>query len=409
MALLTISDLVTITTFDDVLTLQLTIASELGLATTAWQPLSPEITLLGVNATLVATYSVTVNQIAQGGFASLAATIPGTNPLFTDSAGFETRWMDLNSQDDYNVTRIPATFAAGNITLQNSSASPQTITIGAFHVQHPVTGATYSNTTSPTIAGSTTTVVAFQADAQFAGSKGTLAAGIVPIILTPLPGVTALAPIVSLIGTDAETNAALLLRDQSKLGSLSPNGAAQAYNFVATSIPTAANQATAPVPFNHYVVTAPITRVATTETAGTVNVYLANSAGSPSAPDIAQVNAAIQAICVPLSVTATVQAVSTVALNLVFTVYVPASLGLSQTAVLANINTAIASYCSTVPIGGVTGALPNIVPYDELVTVIMSANPGTNDLVLTNPSGDLSIGPTTVPVPGTPTGTVVFV
>jgi hypothetical protein len=409
MPLLTISDLVSITTFGDVLTLQLTIATELGLPTTAWQPLSPEITLLGVNAQLVTTYSVTVNQIAQGGFASLAATIAGTDPNFTDSNGFDTQWMDLNSQDNYNVTRIPATFAAGNVTLHNTTATPYTLTLGTFHIQHPITGATYTNTTAPTVAGSTNTIVAFQADAQFSGSAGTLAAGIVPIILTPLPGVTALAPVVSLIGTNAETNAALLLRDQSKLGSLSPNGAAQAYAFVSTSIPTAANQAAAPVPFNHYVVTAPITRVATTEVSGVVGVYLANSAGAPSAPDIAQVNAAIQAICVPLSVTATVQAVSTVPLNLVFTVYIPTSLGLSSTAVLANIATAVANYCAVVPIGGVTGALPNIAPYDKLVEVIFDANPGTNDLVLTNPAGDLSIGPTTVPVPGTPTGTVVFV
>jgi hypothetical protein len=409
MPLLTISDLVTVTTFADALALELTIATELGLPTTAWQPLTPEMAILGVNATIVASYSATVNQIAAGGFSSLAAVIPGTDPAFTDSDGFNTSWSDLISVNVYNVTRIPATFATGSITLQNTGASPYPLTLGQFHIQHPVTGATYSNTTAPTIPASGTAVVAFQADAGYPGNSGTLAAGIVPIILTPLSGVTALAPVVSLIGTDAETNAALLIRDQSKLGSLSPNGAAQSYVFVATSIPTPANQATAPVPFNHYSVTAPITRVATTAVNGTVLVYLANSAGAPSAPDIASVNAAIQAICVPLSVTAVVAAAGQVALNLVYTVYFPASRGVASSTIVNNINTSIAAYCATVPIGGVTGALPNIIPYTKLEEIIIDANPGTIEVVLTNPPGDLSISPTSVPVPGAPTGTVIQV
>jgi hypothetical protein len=416
MPLLTLADLVSVTTPASALNLELSIAAALGLTTTAWQPLSPEMTIEGVNAQIVSSYSATVNQIAQGGFASTAAVIPGTDPNFTDVNGFNTSWMDLISINVFNVARRAATFATGSgaggnpLVVNNTSATAYTYQVGQLHFQHPVTGATYTNTGAGTIAGSTTSPIDIQADAAFAGSKGTAAVGITLIMLTPLPGVSPTVLSQSIIGADAESNSALLVRDQAKLGSLSPNGAAQAYNFVATSIPIPALQATAPVPFNHYSVTSPITRVATTQTNGVVGVYVANAAGAPSGPDIAQVLAAIQAICVPLSVTATVSAVGQVALNLVYTVYIPTSSGLTAATVIANINTAIANYCSTVPIGGVTGSAGNIVPYDELIDVIMNANPGTRDLQLTNPSGNVSIPPTSVPVPGSTTGgTVVFV
>ena len=206
------------------------------------------------------------------------------------------------------------------------------------------------------------------------------------------------------------------MRCQNKLGSLSPDGAAQAYQFVATSIPTAATQATATFPFNvlPFVVSAPITRVATflNTLTGTVGVYVADAAGvSPGRRRDGRIRA-IQMLCTPLSVTSTVAAVGTVPLNLLFNVFISKSSGLLTATVLSNIDTAIANYCASVPIGGVTGSQPNIVPYDELVDVIMNANGSASvDLQLLNPGGNLPIATTSVPVPGTrsPSCQVFFV
>jgi hypothetical protein len=403
--LLSVADLLTVTTQADALALELTICTAFGLPTTAWQALSPEMAILGTNSQIVATYSATVNQIAQGGFASSAATIPGVGAL-VDGNGFTTTWMDLCSVNFYNVNRVPATFANGLVPVNNTGAISYPFGVGQLHFQNAITGATYSNTTTGTIlAGAVNFNINVQADAPFPGNSGTTPAGQTLVLLTPLSGVTPQPLVVSLIGNNVETNAALLTRCFAKLGSLSPNGAAQAYVYVATTIPTAATQSTATFPFNvlPYTVSAPITRVATAlnPVTGSVGVYVANASGAPPGGDVTTVFNAIQNLSTPLSVTVTVSPVGTVPLNLLFNVFVLASSGLSVAAILNNIDTAIAAFCSTVPIGGETGSIPNIVPYDQLIDVIFNANKGTVDLQLLNPSGNLAIAPTAVPVPGT--------
>jgi hypothetical protein len=394
-----------VSTQADALSLELTICAALGLPTTAWQPLSPEMAILGVNSQIVATYSITVSEIAQGGFASSAAVIPGTG-LLVDGAGFTTTWMDLVSINVYDVTRVPPTFATGNVSVNNTSAIAYPFTVGQLHFQNAITGATYSATANGTIpSGAVGFNVPVQADAAWPGQLGTSPAGQTLVLLTPLSGVAPQPLAISLIGNNIETNAALLARCIAKLGSLSPDGAAQAYNFVATSIPTPATQAQATFPFNvlPFTVTAPITRVATQLNTlnGVVGVYVADAAGAPPGGDVTTVAAAIQMLCTPLSVTTTAAAVGTVALNLLFNVYILKSAGIGVAAALNAIDTAIALFCSNVPIGGYTGSIPNIVPYDDLIDVIMNANKGTVDLQLLTPGGNLPVAPTSVPVPGT--------
>jgi baseplate J-like protein len=403
--LLSVEDLLSVSSQADALTLELTICAALGLPTTAWEPLSAEMAILGTNSQIVSTYSATVSQIAQGGFASSAAVIPGTGTL-VDGFGFTTTWMDLISVNNYNVQRIPATFATGPVLVNNTGAISYPFVVGQLHFQNPITGATYSNTGAGTIlAGAVNFSITVQADASFPGNAGTTPAGQTLILLTPLSGVSPVVQSTSLIGSNIESNAALLTRCTFKLGSLSPNGATQAYAFVATSIPTPATQASATFPFNvlPYTVTAPINRVAplVNIVTGAVGVYVANAAGAPSGPDVATVAAAIQALATPLAVTSSVSAVGTVPLNLLFNVYILSTAGVSAAVALSNIDAAIAAFCSTVPIGGFTGAAPNIVPYDELIDVIINANKGTVDLQLLNPSGNLPIASTSVPVPGT--------
>jgi len=415
--LLNVADLFTPATQADVLALELSIATQLGLPTTAWQPLSPEIVIEGVNAQLSATYSVEVSQIAQGGFATSAATIlapAGADPTTVDNQGYLTTWMDLCLLNIYNVTRIPATFANGSVPIGNVSANTYPYSPNQpLHFQNAITGATYTTVGSGSILPGSTSVTV-QADAQWIGSKGTTPAGQTLLLITPLSGVAPSAQLVSLIGTDAENNGSAGLRGFNKLGSLSPNGAAQSYLYVATSVATPATQSAAKFPFNSisFTVSAPITRVATflNTLTGLVGVYIANASGAPSGPDVTAISGAIQLLSTPLAVTVTVSAVSTVSLNVNFNVYIKTSSGLSATQVLNNIDLAIANFCAAAPIGGFTtpkGA--NYIPYDDLVDVIFNANPGTVDLTLLNPPGDLAIPTTAVPVPGVRTATTANV
>ena len=300
-AIVTLNDLVTPATYQDTLTLELNIAAQLGLPTTAWQPIDPIRTILTTNAQIIAQYTQTINLIAQGGYASYAAVIPGTDSN-VDSAGYETTWMDLVAYEVYNVQRIEANFATGLVTLSNATANTfgSPYSPGTLHFNNTVTGATYSNTGTVDIDNSnfpsaSLTTLEIVADAAFPGALGNSVQGTVLNMVTPLVGVTVQALAGNIIATNQETNAQLLARCQAKLGSLSPNGASQAYQYVTTSLPVYNLQVTLPdgtsinyiqpttvFPLGPYGVFSAITRSLTVLNigAGIINVYLATSAGA---------------------------------------------------------------------------------------------------------------------------------
>ena len=153
----------------------------------------------------------------------------------------------------------------------------------------------------------------------------------------------------------------------------------------------------------------PITRVLTIAAPARVDVYVANAAPPVGGGDLAIVDAAIQAWCVPLGTTAIVHAAATTTVNVVYTVYVPTSSGLSTPIVKSQVLTALTNYFANLPIGGVTGATPNIVPWSELVAIIGRAVPQANAIALPSPGGDTPVPVTNVPKLGTVSGTVTFV
>lgn len=284
--IITLAELVTPSTVDDALALELSIATQLNLPITSWQPLDPSRTIFQINANLVALESQTIAQIAQGGFASYAALMPAGASALNDGAGFSTTWMDLCGTQFFNVGRIQASAAAGLIPIINTTATTQTYSAGQLHFQHPTSGATYTNTASGTIPpGASSVLVA--ADPAFVGPVGTLSPGQIAIMLSPFPGVSPVAQVGGLVGSAIETNAHYLARCQLKLGTLSPMGPASAYEFVAQSLPVFGTTLddgtlfTQPTPAHPYGVIAPVTRVNAFVLVGSgiVNVFAADAAG----------------------------------------------------------------------------------------------------------------------------------
>ncbi len=266
----TLDALVTPITPASALSTELTIATAQNLAVTAWQPLGVGRTILTINANVISQYSSTINLIAQGGYLSYAA-------IMVDAQGTPiTTWMDLVGQNNYNVTRIQASFAqidSSGFSVTNSSATPQgPFSAGALHFENPVTGKTYTNAGTITIAGSTTTALAIIADQV--GSASTSGVNTVTSITSPtLPSCTCTNS-KALVGADAETNAEYEVRCEAKLGELSPNGASQAYFFVATSITDSTQR------FYNAGVSEPITRCTVVTNAGEVDVYIAAANGA---------------------------------------------------------------------------------------------------------------------------------
>jgi hypothetical protein len=290
---ITLAELTTAATSDEVLATELSVAQQLGLPITSWNPLDPSRTLLQIQANLIGSgrfgpgLSGLIANIAMGGYASYSAVMPAVTTTYNDGAGFFTTWMDLRCVDQYNVSRIQASAAAGPIAVSNSTAVARPYSAGQLRFQHPVSGATYTNTNAGTISASGNSNVTVLADPTFVGPAGTLAVGQVPIMLTPFPGVTPLAQTIGLIGSPIETNSHYLTRCQNKLAVLSPNGSSQAYEFIAESVPSLGvtladgTIVTGPSVEAPWVVSETVTRANTQLHTGTgfILVYVANASG----------------------------------------------------------------------------------------------------------------------------------
>lgn len=357
---LSISDLFSVATPDEWFDAMLADAAGVGLTTTAWDSGGQGVTILEIDARAHSAEDQIIATYAQGGFLDPAATVtPQGGP----------GWLDLLSQYLYGNQRIHATYASGSMLLTNTSATNYgPFSPGTYHVANPSTGATYSNTTALTIVAGTSTTAAFAADV--AGTGSTSAPGTITQPVTSLVGVTVTNP-GSFVGSNAETNLALVARDRAKLASLSPNGPKGAYQYFALT-----SSSLDPT------ITTPITRatVAANPLTGVVTTTIANAAGAPISGDVAKVNTIIQANVVPEAVTAVVQGANNHAIAVVTTIYVPAVNAGSAAAV---VSAALATYFANLPIGGVTDVAPNIVPYDGVLGAIFAAAPYIQDATLT--------------------------
>jgi len=154
------------------MSVELQIATQVMLPTTAWQPGQPERTIMAIQSVMYAQQDAIVSTIAQGGFLRFAASgfvtytaldgvtvitqpvtpdpsIPSQNP--TGAPG----WLDALGQSMYNVTRLPATYATGTLYIVNTNVSTAgPFGAGGYHVANTRTFATYANTQALSIPSS---------------------------------------------------------------------------------------------------------------------------------------------------------------------------------------------------------------------------------------------------------------
>jgi Baseplate J-like protein len=394
-----LSQLVATVTASNSYQVMLTIANQLGLTTSAWAPLGMARTILATMSQVVSASSSYVNLVAQGGYATTAAAMVDSNgnPITT--------WMDLVSSEVYGNTRIAASPASGVIVFANAQSIPYgPFPIGSLHLKNPLTLATYSNTLSTEQiygnAGSTipfNSTVHFAADAAYSGSNGSAIDGTQLVLTTPLAGVTTL-PLgtspgsSSMVGTNAETNQALLTRDQDKLGSISPNGAGSALEYIAT---------TPSIVAAFGAVSATVTRAQEilVQSTGVVTLYIANSAGPSTSPDCTIVQAAEQFWAVPTGMTLQVVPAVTVYIAVRVTIYVMGSAGLIG-GINGTASQAVQEFFSLVPVGGLYGSLSTgEVSLSSISAAIQSVAPlFITELQYASPSGPTALAVGQVPV-----------
>ncbi len=267
---LSIDDLFTALSQGDVMSGILTIASGLGLNTTAWQPGQPLRTMLTIVSQKISDAMSIVAAMNKGGFLDYASSItPEGGP----------GWLDILAPSGFNVTREPATYAATSVTFTCISAAGGVFQPGEMHVASGSN--TYHNTAVLTLPVNGT--VSVNCEADLVGSVGTAGVGSIVTLVSALVGVTCTNASAA-IGSNAETNAALVSRCRSKFASTSSTGPNGAYDYNARTI-NGPNQAAVvsgalTAPAN------PVTRSTsvTSPSTGAVTTYVASAAGAYVTP-----------------------------------------------------------------------------------------------------------------------------
>lgn len=350
-----------------------------GTSTTAWEPGAVARTIIAGVSIVLAAMSVLIALIAKSGFLSLS----------------EGDWLTVVAREIYSTTRIEAVFATGTVTIDNASGNVYSIAAGDLILLNTTTGATYRNTATVNIGSAETGVsAAVQADQQ--GSAGTAAAGQIDDLVTAYLGLSVTNE-AAIIGTDAESDPALVERAQEQVGSLSPNGPGDAYSYFAKG---AVRDGTS----------VGVTRVkATPDGNGSVDVLVATAVGAVTGDwddpdtDLGAVHLAMELNAVPLGVTLSTASATATTVNVVAELWIDERLADDDDAITASVMARLTTLMATTPIGGVVIPPAGGKLYLQAIEAAISAAVSGYlvDLEVATPAADASVTSTHALVMGT--------
>jgi hypothetical protein len=365
-------------TEDDIYTAALAIAVILGLPVTSWQPGDPTRSLYHVEAETLATLETEAVGFIQSGFLDFALG----------------QWLVNLAKQVYNVDVPGAISATTPLTLTNAGGAIYIIDPGDLTFKASSTGKTYHNTEGGTLDGSAGTLTV-QVIADEAGSASSAGPGQIDTLVTTLLGVTC-SNAAAAVGIDQQDPSVTVQQCRDKLGSLSPDGPASAYSFVArNSALTGINTVTR-------------ARVYPTSDTGDVLLYVAGASGAVGGSDVTAVQNAIVQFATPLTITPTVLSANNVSVAVTYTIWIYKSVNQTSSQIEAAILTALETLFSGEPIGGdiippaATGTL-----YATLIeSAIRGVFPKQTFRVLLSAPGDTALTNGQVAVLGSVTPTV---
>jgi uncharacterized phage protein gp47/JayE len=375
MSVPTLEELFTPLTRDQVLASELEVATQLGLAVTAWQPTSIAREILYVNAQMVSNFSVTTSATARGGYLEYASG----------------QWLTLLADQLFDVQRIESSFATGPILLTNAGSTPYTIAAGDVRVLNVTTQTTYTNSSGGTLTASGTLALDFIADEP--GADSTLTSTDTLSLVTSLPDVTP-SWVADLIGTNEETDTALRARCRSSNARVSPNGPADAYNYYALTATRPDGTAIG------------VTRTNVFQGNGTVYVYIADADGVVVSGDVAYVQDTLNANVTPMGFTVYTSSAVVLPVAIAMTLTKAPTATASNTEIEALITAAITAYFSEIPVGGNKTLSFGGIYLSTLVTLSRgAAGESVVDCVITGPAANVPLAANQVPVID---GTIAF-
>ena len=392
-----LNSLLTQQTLTDYYNAALSIAQQLGLSTTSWQPGDPTRSLFYLESQLLAVLDQIVTGFGQSGFLDYAA-LPVKDPITGNPLPASTSWLNVLAQQVYNVTVPPATYATTAETLTNAGGGFFVFGPGDLQFSNPTTGATYHNTTGGTLTpvGTPGAVLSITVVADVAGSAGNASANAINTLVTPLLGVTCTNPAAA-TGIDQQSAAVTIQQCRNKLASLSPNGPAGAYSYVALN-----SALTGTVNITRC-------RVYPNSVTGQVQIYVAGPSGLVSPSDVTAAQNAVQTWATPLCITPTVASANAVNVPVTYTLWLYTSVNQTSAQIQTAVQNALANYFANRPIGGdiIPPAATGSLYLSELQAVIGAVFPNqTFKVTVSAPAGDVALNNGDVPVLGVVTGTV---
>ncbi len=361
----------------------LAIAQSLGVPVTSWQ--------IGDPTDALFQYLTEVLDSVE----ALAAT--WTRAAFLDYAAADSSlyaWLTIVAQQGFGYAAREASYATTTVTLANGGGGNYPdLRAGQLRFQSSLTKATYHSTTGGNLLIGPGTELDVTVVADVAGSDSTADIGDIDTLLTSLPGVGC-ANAAAAIGLDAEPAMSIVSGCRAKLALMSPNGAADAYRYVATNAELTGTTACTSA------------RVDADSDTGIVTVILAGPNMPLSDPDVAAIETAILATCTPLCVTPLVMSGTAQTIDVTYRAWAYASWGVTAAEAHAQITAALRAWLVTVPLRGdvVPPAATGCVYRNTIEATIRSVKPDKIFRVeVSLPAADVSIGAASKPVCGTVT------
>lgn len=362
-----ITQLFSVQTASQIFKLGLEVAQALGLPVTSWRTGDPTRSLYKYLATVLANLETQNSEYIRAGFLSTA----------------EGDWLTVLASEVYGVDRVEATYATPTITVHNTGGGFYPIEPNDLTFKDSASGKTYHNTSKPIVSGIEVDAIAsgqvavFALEADEAGSASNVSANDVDTLVTTKDGVEVVSSTAA-VASDDQPDSDLKIQCRATLGALSPNGPADAYEYVCKN-PALTG-------------TDEITRAKSSgdRTNGHVLVYVAGSAGAVSGAAVILAQAAVEEWATPLCVTPTVSAAAGVFVDVTATISgtdIPADF-------LDRITAALDKLFATYNMG-------QTVARSAIIAAIHNAISQIGSVTLTVPAADITMAGNNFPVTGT--------
>lgn len=346
--MITLSDLITPVTEDQFVERFLSTLETIGLRARSWRPGGTYRTILRVVAGTCASFTDEQSKFIRSGFLEFA----------------ETSWLTWVAFYVFGVERPEATFATGVVTLTNVGGGDYDFAAGTLRVYNSTTEKAYTNAAQVLLSPLGT--VAADIVAVEIGADSSSSTGAIDEVQSEFEGQITVTNADPVVGSDAMPDDDLRQLCKDKRAGRSVFGPRGAYAY---AIRSAKRDDGSTVDINRWSISA-------SSSTGVVTMYVASPSGVPTDTDLAFVQANIEDLSRPDTVTASAAAATAHAISRTVTIWARKQAGLTAADIQALAELRILELNRSYPIGGIKKEGPESYFWaDSLEGAIQKAHP----------------------------------